>query len=326
MERYVRLFRNGRNQALPIPAEFALPGKEAIHLSRHTEMMPATEHPSVENAINHYLRTGDSDIYFAAWEGNTLIERSRRATPDLKGALSAAVRRRAGNPAVPPEIRDLDLVTFTRRKLTPMISGLFPANERDTVLRLFDPSVVFLTPDTIHGIIVEADWLSTAWTLAGLYLESVGAQPLGEAPLGIVGLSEETTCYVSMQYFTSQSRFADFVMHEAAHVFHNCKRSTAGLPETRTREWLLDIDYRKRETFAYACEAYGRILELGNGHTERRQLVAELARAPAPADETVDPGEYIDIVREAVAARNGWKRILTRCAPRHVGMTGTHAI
>jgi hypothetical protein len=232
----------------------------------------------------------------------------------LKEALSAAVRRRAGKPAVPQEIRDLDLVTFTGGKLTPMISGLFPANERETVLRLFDPSVVFLTPDTIHGIIAEADWLSTAWMLAGLYLESVGAQPLGEAPLGIVGLSEETTCYVSMQYFTSQSRFADFVTHEAAHVFHNCKRSTAGLPETRTREWLLDIDYRKRETFAYACEAYGRILEFGNGHTERWQLVEELAREPAPADETVDPGEYIDILREAVIARNGWKRILARCA------------
>ena len=29
-ERHVRLFRNGRNQALRIPAEFELPGKEAI--------------------------------------------------------------------------------------------------------------------------------------------------------------------------------------------------------------------------------------------------------------------------------------------------------
>jgi len=29
-ERHVRLFRNGRNQALRIPREFELPGKEAI--------------------------------------------------------------------------------------------------------------------------------------------------------------------------------------------------------------------------------------------------------------------------------------------------------
>ena len=30
IERHVRLFRNGRNQALRIPAEFELPGKEVI--------------------------------------------------------------------------------------------------------------------------------------------------------------------------------------------------------------------------------------------------------------------------------------------------------
>jgi antitoxin VapB len=30
MARHVRLFRNGRNQTLRIPAEFELPGKEAI--------------------------------------------------------------------------------------------------------------------------------------------------------------------------------------------------------------------------------------------------------------------------------------------------------
>lgn len=36
-------------------------------------------------------------------------------------------------------------------------------------------------------------------------------------------------------------------MHEAAHVFHNCKRSNLGLTETQSKVWLLDIEYRKRE-------------------------------------------------------------------------------
>lgn len=46
-------------------------------------------------------------------------------------------------------------------------------------------------------------------------------------------------------------------------------------------------------------------------------LLAELEEAPMPADEGVEAGEYIDILREAVAVRNGWKRILERCsAPR----------
>jgi len=34
-----------------------------------------------------------------------------------------------------------------------------------------------------------------------------------------------------------------------------------------------------------------------------------------PPDERVDGAKYVDILREAVAARNGWKRILERCSP-----------
>jgi hypothetical protein len=39
-----------------------------------------------------------------------------------------------------------------------------------------------------------------------------------------------------MDYFRANHRFANFVVHEAAHVFHKCKRRTLGLPETRRRE------------------------------------------------------------------------------------------
>lgn len=34
------------------------------------------------------------------------------------------------------------------------------------------------------------------------------------------------------------------------------------------------------------------------------------------ADERVDPAEVTSIVAEAASARNGWKVILKRCAPR----------
>ena len=82
---------------------------------------------------------------------------------------------------------------------------------------------------------------------------------------------------------------------------------------------LLAIDFRRRETFAYACEAYSRICECGAGPHARRQLLADLDPGTTLADDRVDAGEYLDILGEAVAARNGWKRILARCAaPRPV--------
>ena len=182
-------------------------------------------------------------------------------------------------------------------------------------------SVVFLTPATIDTVLQTTPWLHTVWDLANLYLVSCGAEPLSENARLIVGLSAETTCFVASDYFNAPSRFDDFVVHEAAHVFHNCKRRTIGLSATLRREWLLDIDYRKRETFACACETYGRILELGSGSAGRRMLLSEIEEAHVPPDDRVDPVEYIDILREAVTARNDWKRILRRCsparAPRH---------
>ncbi len=57
-----------------------------------------------------------------------------------------------------------------------------------------------------------------------------------------------------------------------------------GPPETHQREWLLDIDFRKRETFAYACEAYSRILEAGStlGPTRPRSAPPSYRWEPAP--------------------------------------------
>jgi hypothetical protein len=111
------------------------------------------------------------------------------------------------------------------------------------------------------------------------------------------------------------------VVHEAAHVFHNCKRRTLGLPATRRRECLLEIAFSKRETFAYACEAFSRILELGDSLLARRKLCQKLEGEGAPPDERVCHQEYVDIVRSAVCARNGWKKILSACTPPRTNRT-----
>jgi hypothetical protein len=199
-----------------------------------------------------------------------------------------------------------------------MVRGLFPACEQALVLSLLERSVILLTPATIDALLQNTQCLATAWNLANLYLAGLGADLLAESAPGLLGLSEETTCYLSAASFDAAGRFEDFVVHEAAHIFHNCKRETIGLPETRTREWLLEIDFGKRETFAYACEAYSRLQALGNGARERQRLLAEHEQGSMPPDERVNAVEYVDILREALAARNGWKRILQRCSPPRV--------
>jgi hypothetical protein len=212
-------------------------------------------------AIEHYLRTGDHDPHFPEWTGD-IIERERRAHDDLMRELVGEVVRRAASRRPSAEMPAIDLTAFTRAKVEPMVRGLFPPAEQDVMLRVLERSVVFLTPDRVESILLGCTWLNTAWNLANLYLGSLDAELLAEDATRIVGLSAETTCFVSLDYFTETNRFADFVVHAAAHVFHNCKRVTVGLPETRRHEWLLEIAFQKRETFAYACEAFSRVVKL----------------------------------------------------------------
>jgi hypothetical protein len=267
--------------------------------------------PAVAAEIEGYLLTGRSDPLSAAWPGN-IVERGIQAHHELRAALVRAVRRRETKQTceVP---RCFDSVGLARTKVEPMVQGLFPRNEQRVVLSMLERSVVFLTRENIETILLQESFDSTAWTLANLYLAGIGAELLSEDAPCLDGLSQDTTCYVSPQYFREGDRFADFIVHEAAHVFHNCKRSALGLNETRSKVWLLDIEYRKRETFAYSCEAYSRILELGKRPADRQVLADEFGRTVSIADERADDGEVSRIVRTASAARNGWKVILAEC-------------
>ena len=71
-------------------------------------------------------------------------------------------RHRESKVTVPAEFPDDDLVGLTRTKVEPMVRGLFPQKEQDTVIGLLERSVVFLTPETIESCIQEAGLLSTS--------------------------------------------------------------------------------------------------------------------------------------------------------------------
>jgi len=263
-------------------------------------------------AIQHFLRTGEYDPKVPAWSGN-IIERETKAMADMLQALVAEVMKLSGKTHAPSF--PADLVAFARKKVEPMVRGLFRRDEQETVLAVLEKSLVFLTAANIEQVLLGCTWPHSAWDLANLYLGSMGAALLGPDAPKIVGLSEETTCYVSLAYFHEGDAFDDFVVHEAAHIFHNCKRRTIGLAEKGKREWLLDIQYRKRETFAYACEAYARILERAAKLQDRLGLAIEYASEVRVSAERVDPVEVNSILADASAARNGWKVILARCAP-----------
>ena len=272
--------------------------------------------PTVAEEVERYLSTGETDLYHSAWPGRNLFERAQIAAADLRNALVAEVSRRTTDWQPPAALAAIeDIAAFTRAKVEPMVRGLFPRAEQAAVMALLEQSVVFLTPTNIEQVLRETQWPKTAWDIANLYLGAVGVDLLSDEAPWIVGLSEHTTCYVSPAYFEEDEPFADFVVHEVAHIFHNCKRRTAGLSETRRKEWLLDIDFHKRETFAYACEAYAYVLQHTAKPAERVALAAELGDDFGTEDARVEDGEVAEIVRRAAERRNGWKVILEACTP-----------
>jgi len=283
------------------------------------EPRPGEEEKLPLEEVELYLRTGNHENHhYSGWPGRDFFDRAALGAGVLRRALVDEVRRRAGRVRTPKAIRELDTAAFTRARVEPMVRGLFPGKEREVVLGLLESAVVFLTPRNIEEVLLGESFHHSAWTLANLYLGSVDAELLGgEDALRIVGMSQATTCFVTMHYFEVEERFADFVVHECAHVFHNWKRERCGLPFTRRKEWLLQIEMAMRETFAYGCEAYSRLLALGRKRADREVLLEEHLSAGFPGEaQHVDHDEYAEMLREAVAARNGWKRILVRCARR----------
>lgn len=130
-----------------------------------------------------------------------------------------------------------------------------------------------------------------------------------------VGMNDRLDSYIIADEVFPSVPFMDVFVHEAAHAFHNCKRARLGLEATRHREWLLNIAYGKRETFAYACEAYSCIVADAHSVRDRLSYLEELRRSPPPPDDRVDYAEYLQILAHAIEGRNGWRRILTACAP-----------
>jgi len=276
---------------------------------------------AAQEDIERFLSTGSYD---SDWSLSSLIDEDAREP--YRRALVAEVQRRASTARLPEVPDHAILRALTDERLSPMARGLFPGSEQEAVRRFLERSVVSVTPANVEDILQGCAWLHTAWSIANLYLGSLNVDLLGPTAPRILGLSSDLVCYVSLEYLScSRSRFADFVVHEAAHALHDCKRGHIGLRETRTRERLVELEFRLRETFAHGCEAYSRIATLGRDAKKRAALVDEYAEEDLPGFDEVDATVLLPALREAAAARNGWKCILRHCGPRPVRAAGVRA-
>ncbi len=278
--------------------------------------------PSIARNIDRYLQTGEHDPLFVGFPGSDHFDRMNRGYRVLAEALLAEVHSRAsGDAAEASAFFPTDVSAFARQRIEPMVHGLFRRTDRDAVTKLLADSVVFITTDTVDSLI-EREAPHSAWLIANLFLRSIGQDAISDQAPPIVGFSVSTTCYVSLEYFRkdSASAYSDYVLHEAAHIFHNARRRDAGLMGKKEDDWLLPIEFSMRETFAYACEAYSRICELAHGLPARRAFLEKVKRLLPPTDERVNADEYFELLTQAVNRGNGWKAILEGCSEQRSGL------
>ena len=131
------------------------------------ELIPSTLPPlskviSLKSEIEPYLQTGDHDAMFVAWPGD-LFARCRKGEADLRRALEEAVEERAAGYSPPPAPPVADLVPCTRRKVEPMVRGLFPRPEQGKAIALLELSVVFLTRESLQQVLREATLVCNGW-------------------------------------------------------------------------------------------------------------------------------------------------------------------
>jgi len=111
---------------------------------------------TVPAEIQRYINSGETDPIYRAWSGD-ILERSQRASRELRSALTREVRRRARGHKTTP-VPPSDLVAFTRQKVGPMVHGLFLRREWDAILAVLERSMVFVTGDNIDRLLREIDF------------------------------------------------------------------------------------------------------------------------------------------------------------------------
>ncbi|MGO9204275.1 MAG: hypothetical protein ACLQM8_27460 [Limisphaerales bacterium] len=105
----------------------------------------------IEREVAHFLATGEADVLGRAFPDNDALERLTGYERHLRNALIEEVGRRELGHCQRWAPADFDPAAWTRRKVEPMITGLFPAAERPVMLDAAERSIVFLTREAAHS-------------------------------------------------------------------------------------------------------------------------------------------------------------------------------
>lgn len=256
------------------------------------------------DSVERYILTGTVDPTFPDWPGG-LAERRRQGAQTLRAVLCRVVAWRARQSPMAGARLPIDVEGVVRARVSPMLRGLFSPEEAEVLTRSLPPRVVVLTAGTFPAA-AERVPLEAAWDLANLLLDDLRVPTLADDVPELLGLCAGGRAWVLPRALraaplasganpNSGAVGTDVIVHEVAHLLHIVPRGELGLlPPEGT---ALAVPARRRETFAYAAEAWACHSRTGG------PPLGELY--PGRDDARVDPEALARLLQEAEATADG---------------------
>lgn len=256
---------------------------------------------SATDAVERFLGTGEYDPRFPDWEGDAVARRAA-GTATLRDVLVRVVRWRADHAPLRPPPVPRDAEARVRVRIAPLLHGLFDPPRADALEARLPARVVLLTPGSFAAHAPRLP-LRTAWDLANVLLDDLGAPPLADDVPELDGVCAEGHAWVSPRALDAEEPFPDILVHEAAHLLHTVGPAELGLEGPAGP--FLPVPPRRRETFAYACEVWTSALRGGVEGIGAR--VAAWGRSSEAVDARVERQE-LDLLLDAAVAdpARGW--------------------
>ena len=260
--------------------------------------------------IERFLRTGDEtwdgagsgQFTRAQFENNTTY---RRAAKDALRSLFHLLAN-----LLPVEVRQASRIApeLVRAHVEPMVKGLVQKNWQEVALRELASRTFVLNfrgaETALEAELPSCD-MDSAWRILwGLYGD-YGLKP-NDIEMTCDGLAGDFA-HVRWSAYETKDPYSDVIVHEAAHLLHYLKPTSFGLTVRRHQERFVDVEFRHRELFAFACEAYSRVAL--HGSRQSRVALAEKMRDGAFTFPSGSMEEVGALVLDAARARNGWRVI-----------------
>jgi hypothetical protein len=195
-----------------------------------------------------------------------------------------------------------------RQRIDPMVKGLVQGDWRELALRELGQRTFVLNfqgAKAAMDVELPSCDMESAWRILWALYGDYGLKP-DDVEMACDGLAGEFA-HVRWSAYETKDPYSDVVVHEAAHLLHYLKPRNYGLHVRRGQERFADVDFCHYELFAFACEAYSRVVLRGD--RKSRISFAEKMQEGAISFPRGQIEEVAALVMNAARARNGWRVI-----------------